>query len=142
MQRRNSHGNKFSMFAVIFGPLWKRLHSYIVRFIIKIAFILGPHCDHHCSHIWIKIAMISGPALYHNLWFVLKRINNRVLGKIKSWIILWFLLRYYRLSVIVVMMSQNSDFAKIEKKVNWVEDRASRLEKWRWTDEKINSTTW
>ena len=45
--------NKFSMIAIIFGALWKRLHSYIVLFIIKIAFLLGPHCNHHCSHTWL-----------------------------------------------------------------------------------------
>ena len=56
------------------------LQSYLVPLVMKIAFILGPHFDHHCNHIWssllerlqsylvpmIKIiAIICGPALYY-----------------------------------------------------------------------------
>ena len=29
-----------------------RLQSYLVPLVMKIAFILGPHSDHHCNHIW------------------------------------------------------------------------------------------
>ena len=49
--------------AIIFGPFWKTLQSYIVRFrseialilgdfLIKIAIILSPHNNCHCNHIW------------------------------------------------------------------------------------------
>ena len=53
------------MFALIFGPfqnkvssthiwslMWLSLHSYLVPFRIKFAFIFGPYCDQVCSLIW------------------------------------------------------------------------------------------
>ena len=46
---------KFSMIAVIFGPFWKTLKSCMVRLGIEIAFILGPHFDHRCNHIWSSL---------------------------------------------------------------------------------------
>ena len=47
-----SRENKFSFIAIIFGPFWKRLESYMVQFIIEIAFILSPYCDQDYNHIW------------------------------------------------------------------------------------------
>ena len=31
------------------------LQSYLVPLVMKIAFILGPHFDHHCNHIWSSL---------------------------------------------------------------------------------------
>ena len=42
---------EISIIAAIFGPFSKRLQSYLVRIEVEIAFILGPHRDHHCNHI-------------------------------------------------------------------------------------------
>ena len=52
---------KNSMIASIFGPFWKRLQAYIIRFIIKIAHlvpfeimiasILDLHCYQDCRHL-------------------------------------------------------------------------------------------
>ena len=47
-----SHENKFSIIAIIFGPFWKILQSYMVRYGVEIAFILGPHYRHHRNYTW------------------------------------------------------------------------------------------
>ena len=44
-----------SMFALIFGPYQKSLHSYLDPFIKKFALIYGPYCDHVCTHIWTPL---------------------------------------------------------------------------------------
>ena len=67
--------------ASIFGPHWKRLRAYIVRFGFEIANIFTPFYGQDCKHIWSRsllslqaylvsvikiIATISGPAIYQN----------------------------------------------------------------------------
>ena len=47
-----SHENKFSIIAIIFGPYLKELQSYMVRFELVIAIIFSPYCDEDCNHIW------------------------------------------------------------------------------------------
>ena len=47
----DSWTNQFSMFATIFGPYWKRLQAYMVRFGIDIAGIFGPLSYKACDHI-------------------------------------------------------------------------------------------
>ena len=82
--------NKETIIAIIFGPFWKRLQSYIVRFGTEFAIVFGPLCDEACIHIrslsstslqsnlvhTIKIiAIISGPALYGHSF------KDRILSK-------------------------------------------------------------
>ena len=47
-----SRENKFPMIAVIFGPFWKRLQSYMVRFKIDFAIIFGPRRKYDCNHLY------------------------------------------------------------------------------------------
>ena len=41
-----------SMFALIFGPSQKSLHSYLDPLAFEFALIFGPPCDQVCTHIW------------------------------------------------------------------------------------------
>ena len=47
-----SRENKFSIITVIFGPFWKRLQSYMVRFKIDFAIIFGPRRKYDCNHLY------------------------------------------------------------------------------------------
>ena len=77
-----------SILAIIFGPIWKRLQSYIVPYIAKIAFIFGLFCDQDCNHIWSLsllslqsywvlimkiIAIICRPGLFVCILIIMKR---------------------------------------------------------------------
>ena len=46
-----THQNKILMIAVIFGPYWRGLQSYMARFEFAIAIIFRPFCGKYCSHI-------------------------------------------------------------------------------------------
>ena len=88
----NSLENKILMIASIFGPHWKRLKAYIVRFKFEIARILSFLSNWDWKHIkspflsWLQvyyvpviiiIATICGPTLYLKKCFQL-RVSNTV----------------------------------------------------------------
>ena len=45
---------KKSKIAIVFGPFWKRLQLYKVRFRTEITIIFSPFHNHHCIMQWIS----------------------------------------------------------------------------------------
>ena len=93
------------MIAIIFGPFWKGLQSYMVRFGTDIAVIFGPLCNADCNHIqsllspWLQsylgsmmriVAILFCCKLLQNTWFYnmcrnVAALNRNCIIKIKSW---------------------------------------------------------
>ena len=57
-------------FASIFGPYWKRLQAYIVRFGFEIASILGLHYYHDCKHISSQLLLSLQAYVVHPRFLV------------------------------------------------------------------------